>query len=131
MGQAVKNLGHRENTFHIAQHPANALYWIGSAVVFRTIFAEIADRAKLPESEGRSHAERVEVGFRMLEEDVNKANFHLHLVLYGLIKGLIEDALGHPLDGGEVTNIEGAPTPEGIALCPWLDLKPQGSRTGG
>jgi hypothetical protein len=106
MGQAVKNLGHRENTFHVAQHPVNALYWIGSAVVFRTIFAKIAAAAK--PAKDRSHGERVEEGFRILEDDVEKANFHLHLVLYGLIKRMIEDPLGHSLGGGEVTNIEGA-----------------------
>jgi hypothetical protein len=125
MDEAVKNLAHGETTFHIAQHPVNALYWVGSAVVFRTILAKIADAAS-PTAKGRDHSERVGEGFHMLEDDVEEANFHLHLVLYGLIKGLIEDALGHSLGSGRATNIEGAPTPEGVALCPWLKMTPRG-----
>lgn len=123
MGQAVKNLAHGENTFHVATHPVNALYWVGAAVVFRTIFAKIADAAN--PAKGRDHGERVMDGFHMLEDDVDEANVHLHLVLYGLIKGLIEDALGDALGPGQATNIEGAPTPERVALCPWLKMTPR------
>ena len=34
-----------ENSLYLAQHPANSLYYMGSALVFRAIFAMIADKA--------------------------------------------------------------------------------------
>ena len=34
-----------ENSLYLAQHPANSLYYVGSALVFRAIFAMIADKA--------------------------------------------------------------------------------------
>jgi hypothetical protein len=119
MGAALKNLTSEEKAFHVARHPVNTLYWIGSAAVFGAIFAEIAILAN-PESA----RQRVDDGFYMLRSDINDTNFHLHQVLYGLIKGLVEDALGHPLGAGDVTNIDGAPTPSGVALCPWVDVTP-------
>jgi hypothetical protein len=122
MGQAVKNLTPEEKTFHIAQHPVNALYWIGSAVVFGTIFAEIALTANPTNT--RTYVERVQGGFNLLLNDVNEANFHLHEVLYGLIKGLLEDALGHPLGAGDVTTIDDVPTSRQVALSPWVDVTP-------
>jgi len=42
LAQPLKNLAADENRVYLAQHPANALYYLGSAVVFRSIFAEIA-----------------------------------------------------------------------------------------
>jgi hypothetical protein len=120
MGKAVKNLTPQEKTFHIAQHPVNTLYWIGSAVVFGTIFAEIALKANPADT--RPHVERVQGGLDLLLNDVNEANFHLHEVLYGLIKGLLEDALGHPLGAGDVTTIDDVPTSRQGALSPWLHI---------
>jgi hypothetical protein len=120
MGQAVKNLAPDESTFHIAQHPANSLYWLGSAVVFRTIFAEIAVVANPATS--RTYHERVEDGLLLLINDVGDANFHLHQILYGLITVLVEDVLGQPLGSGDLTTIDGAPTSRQVALCPWLDI---------
>jgi hypothetical protein len=43
--EAVDNLAVGENSIYLAQHPANGLYYIGSALVFRTIFVMIADKA--------------------------------------------------------------------------------------
>ena len=119
MGQAVKNLAAEEKTFHIADHPVNTLYWIGSAVVFGTIFAEIALKANPADT--RSHVELVQVGLDLLLRDVNQANFYLPQLLFGLIKGLLEDALGQPLGAGDVTTIEGLQASRQIALCPWLE----------
>ncbi len=118
MGRAVKNLTPEEKTFHIARHPVNTLYWVGSAVVFGTIFAEIAVKAS-PADTG-TYAERVQDGFDLLQNDLNLANFHLPVVLYGLIKGLLEDVLGQPLGAGVATTIEGLQASRQIALCPWL-----------
>jgi hypothetical protein len=122
MGQAVKNLAPEEKMFHVAPHPVNTLYWIGSAVVFGTIFAEIAVKANPADT--RTHVERVQDGFDLLHNDVNEANYHLPQLLYGLIKGLLEDVLGRPLGGGHVTTIDDVPRSGQIALCPWLDTTP-------
>jgi hypothetical protein len=42
--QASDNLADNENTLYIATHPANSLYYMGSALIFRTAFAMIADK---------------------------------------------------------------------------------------
>jgi hypothetical protein len=119
MGQALTRLADRENTIHLAEHPANTLYFLGSAVVFRTIFAMVAENSKVV----GEYDERVALGARTVMNDVNEANFHLHEVLYGLIKALLEEALGRQLgEAEEVTNIEGAPTADKIGLPPWLDI---------
>jgi hypothetical protein len=122
IGAAVNNLAPDEKMFHIAQHPVNALYWVGSAVVFRAIFAEVAVLANPANT--RAHNDRVEDGFHMLLNDVNEANFHMHEVLYGLIKGLLEDVCGQPLGAGDVTTIDDLPTPRGVTICPWVDVTP-------
>jgi hypothetical protein len=121
MGQALNNLAARENTVHLAQHPANTLYYLGSAVGFRTIFVLVADRAK--PAAGRSFDERLCDGFGIVVEDVKKANWHIHQVLYGLIKAMMENAMGGPLgEPPEVTNIPNAPVPDIIGLPPWIDI---------
>src|ERR1700722_2856718 len=81
VGQAVTNLAPEGKTFHLAQHPVNTLYWIGSAVVFGTIFAEIALKAN--PADARTHVERVQGGLDLLINDVNQANFYLPQLLYG------------------------------------------------
>jgi hypothetical protein len=43
--EAADNLAVGENSLYLAQHPANSLYYMGSALVFRAIFAMIADKA--------------------------------------------------------------------------------------
>jgi hypothetical protein len=43
--EAADNLAAGENSLYLAQHPANSLYYMGSALVFRAIFAMIADKA--------------------------------------------------------------------------------------
>ena len=119
MGRAVKSLMPDEKAFHIARHPTNTLYWVGSAVVFKTIFAEIAVRAKPTET--RTYDQSFADGLQLVFDDVNEANFHLPYVLYGLIEGLLEDALGQPLGAGIVTTIDGLQASRKITLCPWLD----------
>ena len=41
-------------------------------------------------------ANGVEDGLHLLLNDVNDANLHMHEVLYGLVKGLIEEMRGQP-----------------------------------
>jgi len=61
--EAADNLAAGENSLYLALHPANSLYYMGSALVFRAAFAMIADSA-----EGAavgSHKERVRKGTRL------------------------------------------------------------------
>ena len=100
----------QENTVHLADHPANTLYYLGSAVGFRAIFTLIADRAT--PAAGRSFDERMSAGIDIVMEDVKTANWHIHLVLYGLTKAMMEEAFGGPLaEPPEITTIPNAPAP--------------------
>jgi hypothetical protein len=121
MAEALHNLVTDEKTFHIAPHPANTLYWVGSAAVFGAVFAEIATIAD-PVSK-RPHAQCVNDGFNLLQADVGDANIHMHALLYGLIKGLTEDVMGHPLGDGELTIIDGVPGSKDAAIPPWLYIE--------
>ena len=49
-----------ESSLYLAQHPANSLYYMGSALVFRAVFAVIADRAD--GAANGSHEARVHKG---------------------------------------------------------------------
>jgi hypothetical protein len=118
--QALNNLAPRENVIHLSDHPANTLYYMGSATVFRAIFALIADQMKPGTGTGRSFADRVEEGVDIAFKEVAEANWHIQLVLYGLIKALIEDALGP--SPGRPTTIQGVPRLETVGLPPWLDM---------
>lgn len=121
LGQAINNLAERENVVHLADHPANTLYYLGSAVGFRAIFTLIADRAE--PSAGRSFDERLSDGFRIVIEDVKAANWHQHQVLYGFIKAMMEEAFGGEIGAApEVTTIVNPPSPEIIGLPPWVDM---------
>jgi hypothetical protein len=79
MGQALNHIADRKNIIHLAEHPANTLYYLGSAVVFRTIFAMVVDQAKSPGN--LSYDELIARGSQIVMDDVNNANFHLHEVL--------------------------------------------------
>ena len=43
--EAAANLAAGENSIYLAQHPANSLYYMGSALVFRAALAMTADKA--------------------------------------------------------------------------------------
>src|SRR5215471_15046502 len=70
--EAANNLAAGENSLYLAQHPANSLYYMGSALVFRAIFAMIADAAD--GAANGSHEERVSNGTKIALDNVNKAN---------------------------------------------------------
>lgn len=122
LGQAVKNLGSGEDEVYLAQHPANSLYYLGSALVFRSLFAEIA--AKRAPAPAADHGARVAQGFTILIEDLREANFHLHRFLYALIKALLERAAGGDLDATDMTEftILNAPAPKKVGIPTWIDL---------
>lgn len=127
--QAVTNLAERENAIYLAQHPANSLYYVGSALVFRTVFAMIADQTR--DTAGLAHAERTKEGVRVALEDAAAVNWHMHLLLYGLIHFLLESALAKPLETLDQVRIDvrGAPDPDKVGLPTFIDIgqpSPQG-----
>jgi len=120
--QAVGHLAEHENNVYLAQHPANSLYYVGSALVFRTAFAMIADKVQDPT--GRSHGERTSEGARIATEDAKNANWHMHLLLYGLIEALLEQMLACPLNTLEQVriNIQDAPDPDMVGLPVFINI---------
>jgi hypothetical protein len=119
---AVDNLATGESAVYLAQHPANGLYYLGSALVFRTVFATIADKVSGPA--GESHGERTVRGFGTAVEDAKLANFHMHVLLYGLIDPLLEQVLGCPLDTLDQVriNVSDAPDPAKVGLPAFIDI---------
>lgn len=120
--EAADNLAAGENSLYLAQHPANSLYYIGSALVFRAAFAMIADKV-----EGAvigSHEERVHKGTKIALDDVNKANWHMHTLLYGLIALLMNDVMGKPAEDAQQVriNVLDAPAPERVGIPAFIDI---------
>jgi hypothetical protein len=122
LAEAADNLAAGENSIYLAQHPANSLYYMGSALVFRAAFAMIADKA--PGEASGSHGERVLKGTKIAVEDASKANWHMHMLLYGLIKLLMDDVLGQPAENEQQVriNVLDAPPPEKVGLPPFIDI---------
>jgi hypothetical protein len=122
LDQAVDNLPEQENRVYLSQHPANALYYAGSALVFSTVFASIADKAT--ETNRMTHGERMSTGVNITHADVNEANLHMHNVLYGLIESLLEKAFGKPIREVEQTRIQvrDAPKPTEVGMPMFIDV---------
>ena len=56
-------------------------------------------------------------------EDVKAVNWHIHLVLYGFIKAMMEEALGGELgEAPETTVIANAPSPDIVGVPPWVAM---------
>ncbi len=120
--EAADNLAAGENSLYLAQHPANSLYYMGSALVFRAAFAMIVDKA-----EGAvigSHEERVHKGTKITLDDVNEANWHMHTLLYGLIVLLMDDVMGQPAEKVQQVriNVLDAPAPERVGIPAFIDI---------
>lgn len=120
--EAADNLAVSENSIYLAQHPANSLYYMGSALVFRAAFAMIADTAA--GTINGNHEDRAHAGAKIATEDASKANWHMHTILYGLIKLLMEDVLGEPAENVKQVriNVSDAPAPEKVGLPAFIDI---------
>jgi hypothetical protein len=70
--QAIADLPHEEGRLYLSMHPANALYYAGSALVFSTVFALIADRAI--DAKIMMHIERMNIGVKITMDDLNVVN---------------------------------------------------------
>jgi hypothetical protein len=120
--EAADNLAAGENSLYLAQHPANSLYYMGSALVFRAAFAMIADKAGGVVSD--DHAERVLMGTKIALDDAAKVNLHMHTLLYGLIKLLMDDVMGQPAENEQQVriNVLDAPPPERVGIPAFIDI---------
>ena len=119
---ASENLADRERAIYLAQQPVNSLYYVGSALVFRTIFKIVAENAGNTASD--IYEESVKKGSDIAIEDATSANYHMHMLLYGLIKSLLESLLGCPLETlDEVRiNVADAPKPGMVGLPNFIDI---------
>jgi len=122
LSEAADNLAAGENSLYLAQHPANSLYYLGSALVFRAIFAMIADKAGGAAYGG--HNDRTITGLRIAQEDAKNANWHMHMMLYGLILLLMDDVLGQPAGNEQQVriNVLDAPAPERVGIPAFIDI---------
>jgi hypothetical protein len=120
--EAVHNLALHENTIYLAQHPANSLYYLGSVAVFRAIFSVIADKSG--DTSKLTQSERTARGAQIATDDAKYVNYHLHLVLYGLIEQLLERAVGGPLTSLDQVRIpvRGAPDPDAMTIPTFIDI---------
>jgi hypothetical protein len=119
---SVHNLAVHENAIYLAPHPANSLYYSGSAAVFRAVFTLIADKSG--DTSKLTQGERVARGSNIATEDAKHANLHMHQLLFGLIKQLLERAVGKPLASLDKVRIpiQGAPDPETFPLPTFVDI---------
>jgi hypothetical protein len=119
---AVDDLASSDCRLYLAQHPANTVYYAGSALVFRTVFAAIAEKAS--DTSTMTNGERMKQGVDITLADVNEANLHLHQVLYGLIAQFLDGVLGKSTEGSEQLRIEvrDAPKPTSVGLPMFVDI---------
>jgi hypothetical protein len=122
LDQAVGALTEHESTIYVAEHPANACYYVGSSLVFSTAFAAIADRRI--DTSAMNQAERMAAGVKIALDDLNEANYRIHNVLYGIIESLLERAVGGSLDNLDRLDIPvvGAPKPAMVTLPMFIDI---------
>src|SRR5215472_7279963 len=109
--RALSYLAAKEDMVYLAQQPINTVYYLGSSLVFRTLFTMISDN-----EDGvavGSRRDRTKHGLNIAIRDASQANVNLHRVLYGLIEALLERAEGKPLHmfKQDRIDIKGAPDP--------------------
>jgi hypothetical protein len=120
--QTVSRLAANEDVVYLAQHAVNTLYYLGSALIFRTLFTMIADNEDGVAAGSRG--DRTHQGVNIAIRDAAQANSNLSPVLYGFIEALLEKAEGKPLHTLKHDRIEirGAPDPDTIRLPLFLDM---------
>jgi len=120
--RALAYLAAKEDIVYLAQQPINTVYYLGSSLVFRTLFTMISDN-----EDGvaiGSRRDRTKEGLDIAVRDASQANVNLHRVLYGLIETLLEKAEGKPLHTlkQDRIDIKGAPDPDTVRLPLFLDI---------
>jgi hypothetical protein len=121
--EAADNLAAGEDSLYLAQHPANSLYRMGSVLVFRAIFTMIADTSDAATI--GTHEDRVTRGASLALKDAMTANTHMHTLLYGLIRLLMDDLGGLAKNAQQVRiNVSDAPPPARVAIPAFIDIGP-------
>ena len=120
--RALSYLAAKEDVIYLAQQPINTVYYLGSSLVFRTLFTMISDN-----EDGVAvgvRGDRTKEGLNIVVRDASQANVNLHRVLYGLIEALLEKAEGKPLQTlkQDRIDIKGAPDPDTVRLPLFLDI---------
>ena len=88
LDQAVADVSNNERRVYLAQHPINGLYYLGSSLVFRTVFAMIADKSG--DTSNMSQIGRMQTGVKIALADLNKVNIHFNGILYGIISAALD-----------------------------------------
>ena len=122
LATAVAGLHPPECHVYLAKHPANTLYFVGSALVFRTVFLKIAEH--LPAAAGLDQDGRMKMGFQSTLDDARAINVHLHAVLYGLIKSLLREQLDvHAVGENQMRlRVVDIPLPSDVALPCFIEI---------
>jgi hypothetical protein len=120
--RALSYIAPEEDMVYLAQQPINTVYYLGSSLVFRTLFTMISDN-----EDGvavGSRKDRTKQGLNIAIRDASQANVSLHRALYGLIEALLEKAEGKPLHAlkQDRIDIKGAPDPDTVRLPLFLDI---------
>jgi hypothetical protein len=73
---------------------------------------------------GLAHGELVNQGFHVTVNEAKEANWHMHVLLHGLMHRLLDSTVGQPLATLEQIRIpiEDAPDPDTIGLPASIDI---------
>ena len=120
--RALSYLAAKEDVVYLAQQAINTVFYLGSSLVFRSLFTMISDNED--GIAAGSRGDRTKQGLNIAIRDASQARVNLHLVLYGLIKALLEKAEGKPLHTlkQDWIDIKEAPDPDTVQLPLFLDI---------
>ena len=122
LDEAVADVSDEERRVYLAQHPINGLYYLGSSLVFRTVFAMVADKSG--GTSNMSQIERMQQGVNIALADLNKVNIHFAGVLYGIISAALDAPEVSPLAKLErrLIPVIGAPKTKSVGLPMFVDI---------
>ena len=122
LDEAVADVSDEERRVYLAQHPINGLDYLGSSLVFRTVFAMIADKAG--DTSDMLQIERMQKGVKIALADLNKVNIHFNGVLYGIISAALDAPEVAPLAKPErlLIPVIDAPKMKSVGLPMFVDI---------
>ena len=121
--EAVIDVSDEERRVYLAQHPINGSIISGSSLVFRTVFAMIANN-KSGDTSNMSQIERMQKGVKIALADLNKVNIHLSGVIYGIISAALDAPELAPLVKPErlLIPVIDAPKTKSVGLPMFVDI---------
>jgi hypothetical protein len=71
-----------------------------------------------------SHEERTIKGANIARQEATTADWHMHMLLYGLIRLLMDEMLGHPAENEQLRmlNVADAPKPANVGIPSFVDI---------